>query len=329
MLRLGYSTVGDTVNYTPNLPGGGFATPKQQPRYQSKNLAFGWQASPSWYLQGKTQLQQFVSLRDNFTFNKFSIGAQYQLPAIEAGTRTALEFNVSSNRSSALDKNSYTQVSSNLLTSLRIHSPADLQWQTNISQTRKLSTHNHLTFFTGMGRITSRHDGVTGQVRDNSGCNYGFNFGDNGGEINQIGECGTIKTLNRQYPSDETINRELGVAPVKDMQNNAWFYRVGGGFSTRRQRWLGHIGYYYQQYLRDDLDGRILANGGTVYENNHVLALEATHRTTDNFSLSASLEYNQHRFLDAVPVLYTRVTSSRFRNDVIYFSLHANYAFTP
>ncbi|OED42765.1 hypothetical protein AB833_05370 [Chromatiales bacterium (ex Bugula neritina AB1)] len=328
-LSFGLSTVGDKVSYTPNLPTGGFAPPRKKPRYQSRITSINWQANPDWRFTGEHQQQRFISLRDNFSFNRLSFSAEYQLPAIQPHTRTSLDFTISSNRSSVLNKNSYTRIKDNLLTSLRINNPSDLQWQTNVSQTRDISTHSRLTFFTGMGRISSGHDGITGLVRDSSGCQYGFDFGNSGGEIDQLGQCGTVTALNRQYPSDATISRELGVAPIKDLQNNAWFYRVGGGLSTSHQRWSGHIAYYYQQYLRDDLDSRIVANGGTIYDNNQVLALEATHRTGKKLSLSATLEYNQHRFLDKIPVLYTRLTASRFRNDVVYLTLRANYSFAP
>jgi len=82
---------------------------------------------------------------------------------------------------------------------------------------------------------------------------------------------------------------------------------------------------YHQRYIRSRLDRRIRSKGGEVYDRNNVISLQATRFVTTSLSFSASLEYNQHQFLDELPVLYTRLTSDRFEGDVVYLTLQINY----
>jgi len=75
------------------------------------------------------------------------------------------------------------------------------------------------------------------------------------------------------------------------------------------------------------IDQRILANDGEIYNNNQVVALEAGNHHFRNLELNARLEYNRHQLLDEVPLLYTRLTASRFKNDALFFTFGARYAF--
>ena len=81
--------------------------------------------------------------------------------------------------------------------------------------------------------------------------------------------------MNRVYPDELSIERDLSVAPQRDMENNAWFYRVGGNLTSSYNSWQTSLGFYHQRYVRDLLDQRIRNFGGEVLNANNVVTLQA------------------------------------------------------
>ncbi len=326
-LGLGFGTVGDRVDYTPNLPEGGFRAPVNKPRYQSYSLSAQWQGDSRLSAGGQIAKRNFTSLRDDFKFTSYRMDASVRLPAIAADTITSLDFSIGSNNARRLNKNSFTQIGDNLIKQVTVSTPRDLQWRASLSQNQKLTDHTYYTFFGGVGQTLSRHSGISGTGTDSSGCSYDFQFLSDGGTIDQRDVCGAVQTMNRVYPNELSIERDLGVAPQQDMQNNAWFYRVGGDLTADYGRWKTRLAFYHQRYVRDTLDNRIRSFGGEVYDVNNVVSLQATRSVSRKLSYSATLEYNQHQFLEELPVLYTRLTAHRFAGDVVHMTMRINYVF--
>ena len=324
---LGFGTVGDRVAYSPNLPDGGFSDPVSKPRYESHSVSAHWQVNSKLSVGGLLAQRNFTSLRDDFKFNSYRVDVSYRLPAIAVDTITSLDFSIGSNRASRLDKNSYTQIGENLLRQVSVNSPSDLHWRASLSQNHKLTKNTRYTFFSGVGQTLSRHDGIEGSGVDSTGCVYDFQFFSEGGTVDQRDACGAIQSMNRVYPDELSIERDLSVAPQRDMENNAWFYRVGGNLTSSYNSWQTSLGFYHQRYVRDLLDQRIRNFGGEVLNANNVVTLQATRFMSGNLSYTATLEYNQHQFLDELPVLYTRLTSDRFSNDVVHMTVSVNYLF--
>ena len=177
------------------------------------------------------------------------------------------------------------------------------------------------------GKTDTSHDGLTGLLTRGN-CNYSFDFGSAGGTVNQIDTCGNLSALSRTYPDDATVQQEFGVSPVLDLQNRSTFIRAGASARKSFNRWTLTADYYYQRYFREALDDRILQAGGEVHDSNHTFATSAGFRLTRALTLTAKAEYHQHRYLDHVPVLYTRLTSERFNDDAVFVSLNLNYRFS-
>jgi len=246
---------------------------------------------------------------------------------MDEDTVTTLDFSIGSNRSSRLDKNSFTRLGDNLIRQVSVKSPSDLLWRASLSQNQKLTTRTRYTIFSGVGQTVSRHSGIEGVGVDSSGCIYDFNFLSEGGSVSQRDSCGAIQSMQRIYPDELSIERDLAVAPQKDLQNNGWYYRIGGDLTTNFGPWQTRLAFYHQRYVRDQLDQRIRNVGGQVFDSNNAVTLQATRHYSNKFSYTAALEYNQHQFLDELPVLYTRLTSDRFAGDVIHLTLRVNYLF--
>jgi len=319
--------VGDRVAYTPNLPDGGFADPVNRARYDSRFLSAHWHSGRRLSIDTTIARRNFTSLRDNFRFNSFGVDASIRLPAIDRGTVTSLELSIASNRTRQLNKNSYTQIGDTLIKQVTVKSPSDLHWRASLSQNKKLTTHTSYTLFSGVGQTVSQHSGIGGLAIDASGCSYDFQFFTEGGTVDQRDRCGAVRTMKRVYPNESSIEREHSIAPQRDMQNNAWFYRVGGNLTARFRSWQTQLAFYHQRYVRDELDARIRSFGGEIIDRNNVIALQATRFVSSRLSYTAVLEYNQHQFLDDLPVLYTRLTSDRFSDDLVHLTVQFNYAF--
>jgi len=153
--------------------------------------------------------------------------ASVLLPPMDEDTVTTLDFSIGSNRSSRLDKNSFTRLGDNLIRQVSVKSPSDLLWRASLSQNQKLTTRTRYTIFSGVGQTVSRHSGID------------------------------IQSMQRIYPDELSIERDLAVAPQKDLQNNGWYYRIGGDLTTNFGPWQTRLAFYHQRYVRDQLDQRI------------------------------------------------------------------------
>jgi len=112
-LQLELATVGDSVNYTPNLPQGGFAEPEKKSRYQSHKASLDWRPGSHWLLNAALAQSDLTSLRDSFKLSSYELAAELTLPATIPGTKTTLRVATRSNRSNNLHKNSFTQINDN------------------------------------------------------------------------------------------------------------------------------------------------------------------------------------------------------------------------
>ena len=325
-IQLEHKTVGDTVGYSPNLPEGGQAAPQEHRRFDENSVQFSFHRGQKLSLTASIGQRQFTSLRDNFEFNVFGGGLRYQFHA-GSDSSTALVFDYNSNRVSQLNKNSYTTIDNQVIKSVAINSPSDSQWNLGFKHLKAFGNSLQLNVHGSIGKTNTGHDGLSGLLTRGN-CNYSFDFGAAGGTIDQIGTCGTLTALSRTYPDDSTVQQEFGVSPVQDLQNRSTFLRAGAGISKNFNRWSITADYYYQQYFREALDDRILLAGGNVYDSNHTFSTSAGFQLTRDLTITAKAEYHQHRYLDQVPVLYTRLTSGRFEDDAVFFSLNLNYRFS-
>lgn len=325
-IQLQHKTVGDSVGYSPNLPQGGHADPVEHSRFDENTAKITVHRGQKLSLHATVGQRQFTSLRDNFEFNAIGAGLRYQLHTGSVGS-TFFMLDYDSNRAGQLNKNSYTTLNNQVVKSVAINGPSDSQWNLGFQHLKSIGNNANVSVFGSFGKTDTRHDGLTGLLTRGN-CNYSFDFGVNGGTVNQIDSCGNLSALSRTYPDDATVQQEFGVSPVLDLQNRSMFLRFGASASKSFNRWTLSADYYYQRYFRETLDDRILQAGGNVYDSNHTFTTSAGFQLTRDLSLTAKAEYHQHRYLDLVPVLYTRLTSERFSDDAVFVSLNLNYRFS-
>lgn len=325
ILGFAVSTVGDRVDYSPNLAGGGFVDPVRKRRFTSHQLSADWISTRNLTLRGSIAFRNFTSLRDQFNFSTYRINASYLLPAMSKDSTTSLDISIGTNRAEHLHKNSFTQVGDNLIKQVTVKSPSDFYWRASLTQEKSLTDRIRFGYFSGVGQTISSHRGLVGTGVDSSGCKYDFQLSTDSGVVDQQDICGNIYSMRRTYPDESSIYNDLQVSPRSDLQNNAWFYRVGGTLTSSFKYWQTKLEFYHQRYIRKELDRRIRNQGGEVYDANNVFSFQAIHFVTKNLSYGATLEYHKHQFLDELPVLYTRLTSDRFAGDVVHLTLQLNY----
>jgi len=325
-IQLQHKTVGDSVDYSPNLPQGGHATAVERRRFDENTAQITVHRGQKLSLHGTVGQRQFTSLRDNFEFNAIGAGLRYQFYTGSTGS-TYLMFDFDSNRAGRLNKNSYTTIDNQVIKSVSIDGPSDSQLTLGFQHLKSFGNTANFSVYGHIGKTDTSHDGLSGLLTRGN-CNYSFDFGAAGGTVSQIDTCGNLTALSRIYPDDSTVQQEFGVSPVLDLQNRSTFLRAGASVSKNYNRWILSAEYYYQRYFRERLDDRITQAGGNVYDSNHTFTTSAGFRLNRDLTLTATAEYHQHRYLDVVPVLYTRLTSERFNDNAVFVSLNLNYKFS-
>jgi len=325
-IQLQHKTVGDSVGYSPNLPQGGNATAVERRRFDENTAQLTIHRGQKLSLHGTVGQRQFTSLRDNFEFNVIGAGLRYQFYAGRTGD-TYFVFDFDSNRAGQLNKNSFTTIDNQVIKSVLIDSPSDSQFTLGFRHLQSLGATASFSVYSHIGKTDTSHDGLSGLLTRGN-CNYAFDFGAAGGTVRQIDTCGNLTALSRIYPNDSTVQEEFGVSPVLDLQNRSTFLRAGASVSKNFNRWFLSADYYYQRYFREILDDRIIQAGGNVFDTNHTFTASAGFRLYRDLTLTATAEYHQHRYLDVVPVLYTRLTSERFNDSAVFVSLNLNYKFS-
>lgn len=325
-LSIQYRSVGKTVGYSPNLPDGGQAEPVRRTRFNERLAEISWSNGHALSVRGVISERRFTSLRDNFEFNGTGLGVRYRFKSGSRGV-TALTFDFHSNRSDKIDKNSFTTVGNTVIKSMAVHHPSDSLWGIGLAREVLLDGATRLEVYGGVGQTDSKHSGISGQL-DRGNCSYRFDFNAQGGTVSQIDQCGSVRALTRTYPSDFSVEQDFGVSPVLDMRNKSVFFRVGGSVRKRYNKWTLSSSYNFQRYSRSGLDDRILDAGGGVHDTSHALSAGVAYQYDRKLSFDAEALYHKHRYLDQVPVLYTRVTSHRFDKPAIFLSLAVNYRFS-
>ncbi len=322
-LTVEHKTVGDTVQYTPNLRSGGFASPTRKKRFQESSLRFFWQTTSGVSVEGGLSERSFTTLRDHFGFLQSHLTLRLALYNT-AEQKTSLWVSLSSNRASALQKNSYTAIGNQVIRSVTVQSPSDYSLEFGSDWNVNLGPHSRIHAQFSLGSTDTYNAGLNGDLARGN-CDYQFEFGQSGGSVELSDPCGDMTALSRIYPNDATVNQEFGVSPANDLRNRAVFTRVGIGVSKSFSTWSVGANYYYQQYFRDKLDNSIESSGNNTYKYNQVLSLTARRQLTRQITLGAQADYHRHRYLDEVPVLYTRLTSDRFEDDAVFFSINMTY----
>lgn len=231
----------------------------------------------------------------------------------------------SSNKADRLNKNSYTTIGNQVIKSVTVKTPSDQRLELGLDRSFELGQSVTLNTLAGIGSTDSSNSGLFGNL-SRGNCDYEFEFNYNGGSLNQVDQCGSVTSLSRVYPNDATVQQDFGVSPSSDLRNKSVYGRVGFGVSKDHGKWSFTSQYYFQKYFRDKLDDRINLSSNESYEQNHVFATAAQRKITKAIMAGVRAEYHRHRYLDEIPVLYTRLTSERFKEEAFFFSLSLTYS---
>ncbi len=326
-IRLNLESVGDSVDYAPNLEVGSYAKAERQQRYQSFSIDADWKVNPLFRMISRLQKRALTSKRDKFELYAYSLALHYSLPINSNNKQYSVSLGVAGNTVSELDKNSYSHFEEKLLTSVQIIQPYDIQIQANIAATLKLSPTVYWSLQTGLGHVVTGHSSIIGIGKSRDGCMYRFETGDGVGSLRQIGPCGDVLQFSQEYPDYEAVKENLGFDPEKDISSQMGYVQMGSSLSKAFGNGRYSVAYYYQQWDRGEFDNRIRQRGGSVVTTNQTFAARLDYRLSTRWGLGFQVEYQQRQLLNQLPVLYTGVTSDRFSDDALLFSLSATYSF--
>ena len=328
-LRLHGETAGDNVAYAPNLADGTHAEAKDRPRYLAGGVALDWNLNERVDINVSLLQRKFATLRDRFNIQSYAISLRYLMPGKQADRQLILSIDAAGNQSPGIHKNSFTRYGDHFLRSVEIQQPFDQQIQGGVTAVVDLNPNTAWSVFTGLGYIRTGHSSISGVSESSEGCPYRFTTGGGTGSLEQIGPCGDVLAFNQEFPDYQAVQARLGFDPDKDINHEAVFWRIGGSFQFSKERISGSVGYYYQHFDRGEFDERIRDRKNIAFTHNHTLGARVNYRLKKNLSISAKAEYNRRQFLGHLPILYTGVTSDRFSEDVLYFSLSLSLGIGP
>ena len=312
-VTLQYETVGGRVNYSPNLPDGGFAPADRRARFQSAGFVVAHESTQknSYYLSFKQR--QLNSLRDTFTIYEAGVGVSRPIQRLKSN-RYSLEIGLDAhfNYASEIFKNSYTSYADTLITEVRFKEPQDARLALSLDMAMILTDHLHLQ--AGLSGGLSRTDvkRVTGSAILENGCGYEFNATSNGGSLQQIGSCGSLVSYEQNYPNNQTLKDRLGFSVTDDLTYRDYFLAPELSLHWQRDAWTLATGYEFRQYFRPSIDHRIRQSGGAPATRNHNAYAQAGVQIFNNWQVAAGVRYQRAAFLDDIPFLYNALTYQRY-----------------
>ena len=322
-IAIQHETVNDTVEYSPNLQEGGFASAVEKPRFQLHGIVLSYNASRQTQFQFGFSQRQLNSLRDAFSVNEISAGVnrRFQSPA---SARYSLNIGADAriNMASEIYKNSYTSYADNLITEVRVVEPRDARLSAHADLSVALTERLHLTFAISGGLSRTSQQEVLGIALLDNDCPYAFNASVDGGSVNQLERCGDLVSYEQRYPDSQSLNDNLGFSVEDDLTYRDYFFGRQISLHWQAASWSMGTGYEFREYFRPTLDHRIREAGNTPVTRSHTAYANASVDVFKNWQLAALVRYQRAAFLDDIPFLYNALTNERYRGDgVIRYGL--------
>ena len=321
-------TVGDKVDYAPNIEDGSFASPEKRWRYQSAKLGYVYRPASRSLLSFSASHRQVNSLRDSYEISQFEIANLYRLSPI--GARYFLDFSAaaSANYSNSLVKNSFSSVNGNLITQSTIDNAHDVTLSLNLLMGSRLGNGFSIAAFSGGGAVHSAHNSVNGIGLSTDGCRYSFETDGSNGSLQQIGSCGDVLSYQQTYATEQGVEDRLGFRASRDIAYRARFIQAGTELRWSHQRFAASLGYRYRRYFRGALDREIAQNEGTPVRVSQIVNASFAYKFVSKLSLSLGVSYHTAPFLDETPLLYTAFTNERYhKNDAVSFNVGLSWSF--
>ena len=322
-IAIQHETVNDTVEYSPNLQQGGFASAVEKPRFQSHGIVLSYNPSQLTRFHIGVSQRQLNSLRDAFTVNEFRAGVNRRFHS-PLRKRYSLNVGVDArvNMASEIYKNSYTSFADNLITEVRLIEPRDARLSSRADLSVALTERLHLTLAVSGGLSQTSQQGVVGVAQLDNNCQYAFNASENGGSVNQLERCGELVSYEQRYPDNQSLNDNLGFSVADDLTYRDYFFGRHISLNWQADSWAIGTGYEFRDYFRPTIDHRIREAGNIPVTRSHTAYANARVDVFRKWQLDALVRYQQAAFLDDIPFLYSALTNERYRGDgVIRYGL--------
>lgn len=322
-ISLLHETVSDTVDQSPNLAEGGFATPVTKPRFKSDGFALSYKPDSHTRFHLLIAKRQMNSLRDSFEINGIRAGMRRRLnPSDTSWYSLGIGFDASVNFSPEIYKNSYTNYDDQLIKEVRIVQPRDARISIRADMAWALTDRLKMQFALSGGVSQTTQKEVIGTVQRDNECRYAFSASSQGGSVRQLERCGSLLSYVQKYPTNQSLIDTLGFSVTDDLSYRDYFLGPQISMRWKQGAWSLSTGYEYRQYFRPTLDRRIRQAGDVPVTRSYGGFASANVGLFTHWQLNARVMYQRAAFLDDVPFLYSAFTHERYRgNGVIRFGL--------
>ena len=329
-LEFSVESVPDTVDYSPNLPGGGHASPQSRSRFLSKNLSSSWTKNNLDY-SSSLALSVFdlelASLRNKSNIHQLGIDYTYTRHFPRHGYSMGGNFSIKHSFANRLEKNSFTRIATGTLTNVRIHQPKDIELSIGLNYRKPLPFSLVLQGYTNVGYQKTSFSSISGSARSSQGCLFDFQTQGNGGLISQTQPCGPVQSYTQSYPDNSTLSEQLGVNPIESLRYSSHFLKQGIAISKRiNQQTTSMLSLDFGLFRRGQIDDISSVDEHKPVASMRSLKFSVDYQITKRFGFEFDTSYRVAAFLETIPFLYTRYTSDNFKTNSLSFSLTLKYA---
>lgn len=320
-------SLGDTVDYEPNLSEGGTATPRSRQRLLAGRLELDWHGSGSAEVGAKAERLTITTKRDSLEIDGGTVRAGWPLSKPKASVSMQITGLASGHRSDAFERTSFTAVEGATVTASRVSDPSSLKVGVGLESRWQMSPSVSVLGELAAGWTRVRHTSLQATAVDKDGCRYLLDSDESASTLTLAEPCGSLASFDQQWSGEEGFDERYGFAPSRDLDWDGRWMELEIGAALIRGRAQFAINWRWHRITRDGIDEKIEATGTRALRSSATLSLDAIYPLGDHVRLHASGSVRSRPWMADAPLLYNRFTAERQDKRIATFTLGVSVLF--
>lgn len=320
-LALHIESLGDSVDFEPNLPEGGTAEPTSRQRLLAGRLELSWRGSGLAEASAHAEKLALTTKRDSLEIDGATVHFDWPVFKRTAHISTRVTGTASGHRADAFERTSFTEVDDATVIASRVNNPSDLKVGLGLSSRWQMSPSVHVNGALGAGWTRVRHSSLRATAVDRDGCRYQLESDASSSTLTLAEPCGSLHSFEQRWPDEEGFDQRYGIAPRRDLNWDGRWVEVALGAALTQDGAQLAINWRWHRISRDGIDERIEATGTRALRSAATLSLDAAYPMGEHVHLHASGRIHSRPWMADAPLLYNRFTAERQDKRIATFNL--------
>ncbi|OSM04279.1 putative signal peptide protein [Magnetofaba australis IT-1] len=260
------------------------------------------------WIDGSYWWRTLTATQEDISGTSWSLAAQYQatvnldwLPAV------SLRLSRWGTDSEDVDRSTNSVLRDFNISSVRVTSPADEQWQGDIIGSWFVDDMESFTAFFGYGKSTVSYNQLLASFSND--CVYSLQSPSKNQLTGQLysGDPLVCELLDFNLNSNDAVYPGEGFG----MAYSGTYFHFGGMYQTFDENWRFRLGYRFQSHQRS-VDAEVAANDVSVVSSNHIITSEVGFKLSRYWALFARATFYKNQLLGEMPFAYNVFTAHRF-----------------